>query len=86
LEQRLKQRREPGSLRAGAARSLRPLCPLCNPAGWQRRYPDLPDPPRRPAWRRFRPDPAFADPDAEWNRAFPELAYGDQLPAGRSWP
>lgn len=46
LEQRLKQHRKPTSTRCGAARSLRPLCPLCNPAGWSRRYPNLPDPPR----------------------------------------
>ncbi len=76
LEQRLKQRRVPGSLRAGAATSLRPLCPVCNPAGWWRRYPNLPDPPRRPSWHRFRPDPAAWDARAEWDRAFPELAYG----------
>jgi predicted GIY-YIG superfamily endonuclease len=85
LEQRLKQRREPGSLRAGAARSLRPLCPVCNPAGWQRRFPDLPDPPRRPAWHRFRPDPVLWDARAEWELAFPELAYGlrDAADGGR---
>jgi hypothetical protein len=75
LEQRLKQRRKPDSdsLRAGAATSLKPLCPVCNPAGWSRRYPNLPDPPKPgPAWHRFRPDPAVWD--AEWDRAFPELA------------
>ena len=76
LEQRLKQHRMPGSLRAGAARSLKPLCPLCNPAGWWRRYPNLPDPPRRPSWHRFRPDPAAWDARGEWDQAFPELAYG----------
>ena len=76
LEQRLKQRRVPCSLRAGAATSLRPLCPVCNPAGWWRRYPNLSDPPRRPSWHRFRPDPAVWDPRAEWDRAFPHLAYG----------
>jgi hypothetical protein len=76
LEQRPKQRREPGSLRAGAARSLRPLCPVCNPAGWHRRYPNLPDPPRRPAWHRFRLDPTVWDARAELDRAFPDLAYG----------
>jgi hypothetical protein len=86
LEQRLKQRRIPGELRAGAARSHRPLCPLCNPAGWHRRYPNLPDPPRRPTWHRFRPDPAVWNADTEWDRAFPHLAYGDQPPTGRSWP
>jgi predicted GIY-YIG superfamily endonuclease len=76
LEQRLKQRRKPPSTRCGAARSLRPLCPLCNPAGWSRHYPDLPDPPRpAPRWHRFRPDPARWDADGEWDRAFPELAY-----------
>ena len=82
LEQRLKQRRMPGELRAGAARSLRPLCPVCNPAGWWRRYPNLPDPPRRPSWRRFRPDPAVWNADAEWDRAFPHLAYGRELRDG----
>lgn len=69
LEQQLKQKRKVGSLRCGAARSLRPLCPLCNPAGWWRRYPDLPDPKREPGWHRFRPDPAFANPDADWDAA-----------------
>jgi hypothetical protein len=76
LEHKLKQRRKPtsGSLRAGAARSLKPLCPLCNPAGWWRRYPNLPDPPPppRPRPRRFVPT---WDADAEWNAAFPQLAY-----------
>jgi hypothetical protein len=77
LEQRLKQRRMPGSLRAGAARSLKPLCPVCNPDGWWRRYPNLPDPPPPlPAWHRFRPDPAVWDARGEWDRAFPELADG----------
>jgi hypothetical protein len=77
LEQRLKQRRKPeaDSLRAGAARSLRPLCPVCNPAGWWRRYPDLPDPPPPAPRRRFVHDPVLWDAAAEWNLAFPELAY-----------
>jgi hypothetical protein len=76
LEQRLKQRRKPGSLRAGAARSLKPLCPVCDPARALRRYPNLPDPPRPgPAWHRFVHDPITWDADAEWNHAFPELAY-----------
>jgi hypothetical protein len=74
LEQRLKQRRKPGSLRAGAARSLRPLCPVCSPSAL-RRYPNLPDPPR-PRPRRFVPDPLVWDADAEWDRAFPHLADG----------
>jgi predicted GIY-YIG superfamily endonuclease len=75
LEQRLKQRRKPGSTRCGARTSLRPLCPLCNPAGWSRRYPNLPDPPRpAPRWRRFVHDPVTWDATAEWNLAFPELA------------
>jgi predicted GIY-YIG superfamily endonuclease len=75
LEQRLKQRRKPTSTRCGAARSLRPLCPLCNPAGWSRRYPNLPDPPRPgPRWHRFVHDPITWDADREWNEAFPELA------------
>jgi hypothetical protein len=74
LEQRLKQRRKPGSLRAGAARSLRPLCPVCD-SGALRRYPDLPDPPPPLPRRRFVHDPVLWDPNAEWNRAFPELAY-----------
>ncbi len=77
LEQRLKQRRKPdsGSLRAGAARSLRPLCPLCNPGGWWRRCPDLPDPPapRRPG--RFTHDPQVWDAEAEW-----ELLTGEGAP------
>jgi predicted GIY-YIG superfamily endonuclease len=75
LEQRLKQRRKPGSLRAGAARSLKPLCPLCNPAGWWRQYPDLPDPAPPSPRRRFVHDPALWDAEAEWDRAFPALAY-----------
>jgi hypothetical protein len=86
LEQRLKQRRLPGSLRAGAARSHKPLCPVCNPAGWWRRYPDLPDRPRRPAWHRFRPDPVIWDPRREWDRAFPELADdGPRALTDRGW-
>jgi predicted GIY-YIG superfamily endonuclease len=76
LEQRLKQRRRPGSLRAGAAGSLRPLCPLCNPAGWWRRYRDLPDPPAPARPGRFVHDPSTWDADAEWDLAFPHLAYG----------
>jgi hypothetical protein len=77
LEQRLKQRRRPDtdSLRAGAARSLRPLCPVCNPAAWWRRYPNLPDPPPPPPRRRFVHDPEVWDAAREWDRAFPELAY-----------
>jgi hypothetical protein len=75
LEQRLKQRRKPGSLRAGAAGSLRPLCPLCNPAGWWRRYPDLPDPPQPPRRRPRQFVPTW-DADGEWDAAFPHLAYG----------
>jgi hypothetical protein len=78
LEQRLKQRRKPDtdSLRAGAARSLRPLCPMCNPTGWWRRYPNLPDPPPPPPpRRRFVHDPEVWDAAREWDRAFPELAY-----------
>ncbi len=90
LEQRLKQRRKPDadSLRAGAKTSLRPLCPVCNPAGWWRRYPNLPDPPPLPPRRRFVHDPVLWDAAAEWNRAFPELAYPElaypasALPAG----
>jgi len=74
LEQRLKQRRKPGSLRAGAARSLKPLCPLCSPEAL-RRYPNLPDPRPAPRWRRFVHDPAAWDAELEWNLAFPELAY-----------
>jgi hypothetical protein len=83
LEQRLKQRRKPDtdSLRAGAARSLKPLCPLCNPAGWWRRYPDLPDPPPPPPRRRFMHDPELWDADGEWDRAFPALAYGPPVAA-----
>ncbi len=76
LEQRLKQRRKPGSLRAGAGRSLKPLCPVCNPASWWRRYPSIPDPappPRPPRPRRFVPT---WDAEAEWDAAFPHLAYG----------
>ncbi len=82
LEQRLKQRRKPnaGSLRAGAARSLKPLCPVCSPDGWWRRYPDLPDPPPPPRPRRFVPDPEVWDADAEWDQTFPELAYGGGAP------
>jgi hypothetical protein len=78
LEQRLKQRRRPdaGSLRAGAARSLKPLCPLCNPAGRWRQYPDLPDPAPLPRPGRFRHDPELWDADREWDEAFPHLAYG----------
>jgi hypothetical protein len=81
---RLEQRRKPGSgsLCAGAARSLKPLCPVCSPASWWRRYPDLPDPPPPPR-RRFVHDPVVWDADAEWDRAFPELAYGTPPPA---WP
>jgi predicted GIY-YIG superfamily endonuclease len=75
LEQRLKQRRKPDSLRAGAARSLKPLCPLCNPAGWWRQYPDLPDPAPPPRPGRFRHDPELWDADREWDEAFPQLAY-----------
>jgi hypothetical protein len=77
LEQRLKQRRKPhaDSLRAGGRTSYKPLCPLCNPASWWRRYPDLPDPapPSRP--RRLVHDPELWDADREWNQAFPDLAY-----------
>jgi hypothetical protein len=78
LEQRLKQRRKPDadSLRAGAKTSLKPLCPLCNPAGWWRRYPDLPDPVPSPRPRRFTHDPKLWDADGEWDAAFPQLAYG----------
>jgi hypothetical protein len=78
LEQRLKQRRKPdsGSLRAGAARSLKPLCPLCNPGGWWRQYPNVPDPPLPAPRPRFRHDPQVWDAEAEWDAAFPELAYG----------
>jgi hypothetical protein len=74
LEQRLKQRQKPGSLRAGAARSLKPLCPVCNPRAL-RRYPNLPDAPTPPR-RRFVHDPVVWDADAEWDLAFPGLAYG----------
>ena len=84
LEQRLKQRRKPDadSLRAGAKTSLRPLCPVCNPAGWWRRYPTLPDSPRPgPRWRRFVHDPVTWNAEAAWNEAFPEFAYG---PGGAS--
>jgi hypothetical protein len=80
LEQRLKQRRKPGSLRAGAARSLRPLCPVCDP-GALRRYPDLPDPPPPPPRRRFVHDPGTWDAAAEWNLAFPELVYPEPAAA-----
>jgi hypothetical protein len=74
LEQKLKQRRKPGSLRAGAARSLKPLCPVCDP-GALRRYRSVPDPtpPPRPRMPRFVPT---WDADAEWDAAFPHLAYG----------
>jgi hypothetical protein len=89
LEQRLKQPRQPGSLRAGAARSLKPLCPVCNPAGWWRRYPDLPDPPPPPRPRRFTHDPEVWDADREWDLAFPHLAYGPPAAAaaqpGGAW-
>jgi hypothetical protein len=74
VEQRLKQRRKPGSLRAGAARSLKPLCPVCD-SGALRRYPNTPDQPA-PTARRFRPDPVVWNADEEWDRAFPHLAYG----------
>ncbi len=78
LEQRLKQRRklDTDSLRAGAARSLKPLCPVCSPAGWWRRYPDLPDPAAPPRPPRFVHDPELWDADGEWDAAFPHLAYG----------
>jgi hypothetical protein len=76
LEQRLKQRHKPGSPRAGARTSLKPLCPVCNP-GALRRYPNLPDPPSPPPRRRFVHDPAVWDATAEWNLGFPELAYPD---------
>jgi len=85
LEQRLKQRRKPetSSLRAGAARSLKPLCPVCSP-GALRRYRSVPDPAPPPPRRRPRP-PRFVptwnptwnptwDADAEWDAAFPEPA------------
>jgi predicted GIY-YIG superfamily endonuclease len=74
LEQRLKQRHKPGSLRAGARTSLKPLCPVCNP-GALRRYPNLQDPPPPPPRRRFVHDPATWDATAEWNLAFPQVAY-----------
>jgi hypothetical protein len=74
LEQRLKQRRKPGSLRAGARRSLKPLCPLCDKNAY-RHYPQLPPAPRPPSTR-FRHDPQVWDADREWDLAFPELAYG----------
>jgi hypothetical protein len=86
LERRLKQRRKPeaDSLPAGAARSLKPLCPLCNPTSWWRRYPDLPErcPPPRPG--RLIHDPAVWDADREWDLAFPQLAYATtpMAPAG----
>jgi hypothetical protein len=74
LEQRLKQRRKPGSLRAGARRSLKPLCPLCDRNAY-RHYPQLsPAPPPPPT--RFRHDPQVWDAGREWELAFPELAYG----------
>jgi hypothetical protein len=77
LEQRLKQRRKPGSLRSGAKKSLRPLCPVCDP-GALRRYRSVPDPtPPRPRPRPPRP-PRFVpswDAEAEWDAAFPHLAY-----------
>ena len=86
LEQRLKQRRKPDadSLRAGAARSLKPLCPLCNPGGWWRRYPDLPDPCPTPRPGRFTHDPQVWDADREWDLAFPHLAYA-AAPAAPAW-
>ena len=74
LEQRLKQRRKPGSLRAGARRSLKPLCPLCD-SNAHRHYPQLPPAPPPPRTR-FRHDPQVWDADREWDLAFPELAYG----------
>jgi hypothetical protein len=88
LEQRLKQRRRPDtdSLRAGAARSLKPLCPVCNPAAWWRRYPDLPDPPPLPPRRRFVHDPVTWDAELEWDRAFPELAYAQPAAAAALQP
>jgi predicted GIY-YIG superfamily endonuclease len=75
LEQRLKQRHKPGSLRSGAARSLRPLCPVCSP-GALRRYPNLPDPAPTLRRRRFVHDPVTWNAEAAWDEAFPELAYG----------
>ena len=74
LEQRLKQRRKPGSLRAGARRSLKPLCPLCDQNAY-RHYPQLPLAPPPPSTR-FCHDPQVWDADREWDLAFPELAYG----------
>jgi hypothetical protein len=78
LEQRLKQHRNPdsGSLRSGAARSLKPLCPVCNPASWWRRYPSIPDPPAPPRLPRPRRFVSTWDAEAEWDTAFPHLAYG----------
>jgi hypothetical protein len=73
LEQRLKQRHKPGSLRSGAKTSLKRLCPLCNPAGWARRYPNQPDPPQPPRPRPQRFVPTW-DAEAEWDAAFPHLA------------
>jgi hypothetical protein len=75
LEQRLKQPHKSGSVRAGAARSLKPLCPVCSP-GALHRYPNLPDPPPPPPRPRFIHDPVTWDADAEWDLAFPHLAYG----------
>jgi hypothetical protein len=78
LEQRLKQRRKPGSLRAGARTSLKRCCPVCDP-GALRRYRSVPDPtpppprPRPPRPPRFVPS---WDAAAEWDAAFPHLAYG----------
>jgi hypothetical protein len=83
LEQRLKQRRKPdsGSLRSGAARSLKPLCPVCNPGRALRRYPDLPDPSRLRRPGRFVHDREVWDADREWDLAFPHLAYDTPAPA-----
>jgi predicted GIY-YIG superfamily endonuclease len=78
LEQRLKQRRKPDSesLRAGAARSLRPLCPVCSPGSWWRRYPNLPDPPPPSAPpRRFVHDPVVWTPRPSGTWPSPEFAY-----------
>jgi hypothetical protein len=83
VEQRLKQRRKPGSLRAGAKTSLKPLCPVCDP-GALRRYPSVPDPappPPRPRPPRFVPT---WDADAEWDAAFPHLAYRPAVAALRA--
>jgi hypothetical protein len=86
LEQRLKQRRKPGSLRAGAKKSLRPLCPVCDP-GALRRYRSVPDPtppPPRPRPPRPPRPPRFVptwDAGAEWDAAFPNLAYGPRTAA-----